>query len=71
MYLLRLHVYILLGSVLVYSKLTVKEVEVTGHGYNAIHSNGDFDGKKVHSNAKGSINPSIMIQTQLKVGRNR
>ncbi len=52
MYLMQLYVYILLGSVLVYSKTTVKEVELTGDGYNAIDSNGNFDGKKVHSNEK-------------------
>ncbi len=37
---------------MVYSKTTVKEVEVTGDGYNAIESNGNFDRKKVHSNVK-------------------
>ncbi len=52
MYFMQLYVYILLGSVLVYSKTTVKEVEVKGDGYNVIDSNGNFDGKKVHSNEK-------------------
>ncbi len=56
MYLMRLYVYILLGSVLVYSKTTVKEVEVTDDGYNSIDLNGNFDGKKVHSNEKGFVN---------------
>ncbi len=52
MYLMQLYVYILLGSVLVYSKTTVKKVEVTGDDYNAIESNGTFGGKKVRSNEK-------------------
>ncbi len=49
---MRLYGFILLGSVLVYSKTTVKEVEVTGDRYNATDSNGIFDGKKVHLNEK-------------------
>jgi hypothetical protein len=56
MYLMQLYVHILLGSVLVYSKTTVKEVEVTDDGYNSIDLNGNFDGKKVHSNEKGFVN---------------
>jgi hypothetical protein len=50
MYLMLLYAYILLGSVLVYSKTTVKEVEVTG-----VDSNGNFIGKNVHSNVKGFV----------------
>ncbi len=53
MYFMQLYVYILLGSVLVYSKTTVKEVKVTDDGQNAINSNSNFDEKKVHSNEKG------------------
>jgi hypothetical protein len=53
---MQLYVYILLGSVLVYSKTTVKEVEVTSDGYNAIDSNDNFDGKKVNSNVKRFVN---------------
>ncbi len=56
MHLMLLYVYILLGSVLVYSKTTVKEVEVTGDGHNTIDSNGNFIGKNVHSNVKGFVN---------------
>jgi hypothetical protein len=59
MFVMRTILFLSLGLVLVYCETTVKEVEVTSDGYNAIDSNGNFDGKKVHSSVRGFVNDDL------------